>query len=221
VTIPAELEQIDESCFSFPHQLGTVLFDRASKLACISAQAFAHCRQPQVILLPHSVKTIKSKCYYQCHALFEPPLAESSEGVRIHDHAFAGCRLWKSMILRLPSSLEFVGQFCFEGCDLLSNLTFTSSSHLRELLALPPDLSGFVSIPDSVEILSFHGFSRETRALVFSFGSRFDPTRSNVQRDAKITGADAHPRDLLEGQGLASAATTRSRISSAPYCRLV
>jgi hypothetical protein len=54
----------------------------------------------------------------------------------------------------LPSSVEASGDECFIGSDSLSSLAFSSPSRLRELLDLPLQLSGFVSIPDSVEILS-------------------------------------------------------------------
>jgi hypothetical protein len=53
-------------------------------------------------------------------------------------------------------------------------LTFSSPSHLRELLDLPPDLSGFVCIQDSVEVLSFlpHFQHRPRRVLSFGCDSR-------------------------------------------------
>jgi hypothetical protein len=57
--------------------------------------------------------------------------------------------------MTLPSSVESVGLLSFIYCRALSSLSFASPSHLRELLDLPPWLSGLVSIPDSVEVLSF------------------------------------------------------------------
>jgi hypothetical protein len=56
----------------------------------------------------------------------------------------------------LPSSVEFVGENGFGGFDSLYSLTFESRSYLRELLDVPSRLSGCVSIPDSIDNLSFH-----------------------------------------------------------------
>jgi hypothetical protein len=74
--------------------------------------------------------------------------------------------------LSIPSSVEFVGQRCFEGCHSLSGITFCLPSHVRELL----DVAGeVVDIPDSVEQVAFSnmkGFRRKT--LNFGHESKLD-----------------------------------------------
>jgi hypothetical protein len=102
------------------------------------------------------------------------PLPIDSAVVRIEAEAFDDCGRLKSMAM--PSSTEFVGETCFSGCPSLSDFTFASSSHVRKLLDLPYVLSGFVNIPDSVEILSFHRDKRRSprRTLIFGTESRLD-----------------------------------------------
>jgi hypothetical protein len=121
-------------------------------LDSIPTEAFSLCSLLESIILPSSVKTLRAGCFSGCRSLANSPLPLDSEVVRIENCAFLDCSSLKSMVL--PSSLEFVGALCFSGCDSLSQLTFSSPSRLRELLSFPQHWSGFVSIPDSVEIVS-------------------------------------------------------------------
>jgi hypothetical protein len=169
VTIPPEIEQIDESCFRDCAFLQTLSFAGKSKLERISPLAFAECTSLHNILLPPSVKTLSRRCFHRCVDLESSPLRADSRLRRIEEFAFSGCSLLKSMVI--PSALEFLGEHCFDDCNSLSRLTFAPPSHLRELLHIPPKLSGFVSIPDSVEIISFRGLSAPHGDLVLTFGS--------------------------------------------------
>jgi hypothetical protein len=112
-------------------------------------------------------------------------LEVDSEIVRIGDGAFQNC--WALRSLFLPSSVEFVGEGCFGGCNELSSLTFGSPSHLRELLDLPRSLSGFIGIPDSVEPLGIFGRLRGVQTQVLSFGVE---SKLNETRTAKLTAFD-------------------------------
>jgi hypothetical protein len=116
-----------------------------------------------------------------CHRLANVFLAVDSEIVRIGDGAFWNCLALRSLFL--PSSVEFVGKGCFAGCIGLSSLTFGSPSHLRELLDLPRSLSGFISIPDSVETLVLFGRLRRIQTQVLSFGVE---SRLNEVRKATV-----------------------------------
>jgi hypothetical protein len=139
----------------------------------IGSWAFGFCRLLESIVVPSSVKTIGQDCFDGCGKLETWPLRPDSEVVRIEDSAFGRCSSLKSAFL--PSTVEFIGDDCFLYSYSLSSLTFGPSSHLRELLDLPFGLSGFVSIPDSVEILSLGQHSRRSwwrrKSLALSFGS--------------------------------------------------
>jgi hypothetical protein len=114
-------------------------------------------------------------------------LSAESELARIENNAFEGCCVLTSMFL--PSSVEFVGESCFENCVSLSSLRFGSPSHLRELLDLPRPLSGVIDIPDSVETLGLFGSFREQANQVLRFGvdSRLNQIKAAKVKDARDT----------------------------------
>jgi hypothetical protein len=172
INLPSSLTFIGEYCFNGCAHLHTVTFCPGSELAGISDHAFDDCQLLQSIILPSGVKTLGRSCFYNCSKLVNSPLAADSEVVRIGGFGFAGCSSLKSLVL--PSSTEFVGEGCFVGCDSLSGFTLSSPSHLLELLDLPPQLPGFLAIPDSVQVLSYsRGWKRPPeRTLSFGCESR-------------------------------------------------
>jgi hypothetical protein len=175
IIIPAEVETIQGYSFMACGQIQTVSFCGGSKIDCIPTYAFAYSGIKSIVL-PLSVETLKSYCFSDCRELIQSPLAPNAQVVRVKDHAFDCCTSLPSIFL--PSSLEFVGKSCFEQCNLLLSFTFGSPSHLRELLDLPPALSGFIHIPDSVEVLSFHQpRKRVLRVLAFGSDSRLKEVR--------------------------------------------
>jgi hypothetical protein len=79
----------------------------------------------------------------------------------------------------VPSSVEFIGKWCFERCGSLSSLTFDSPSNLRELLHVPRYLPDFLAIPDAVEILWLEGTREDLdRTLTFGVDSRLREIRA-------------------------------------------
>jgi hypothetical protein len=172
ITIPASVTLLGDQCFSGCLFLETVSFCSGSQLKHIPESAFAFCRFVTSITLPASVKTLGARCFSQCPRLANSPLPVDSEVVRIRERAFAGCCSLQSMVL--PSSLALLGRSCFEGCTSLVSLTFASPSHLRELLDLPPVLTGVIAIPDSVEVFSLcqKAAPLPDRTMVFGPDSR-------------------------------------------------
>jgi hypothetical protein len=141
---------------------------RAPHWTAFSDEAFCVCGFLESIILPSTVKTIGTRCFAKCLHLLNSPLPVDSEVVRIGDMAFECCRSLKSFVI--PSPVEFVGENCFAKCDSLSHFAFRSPSHLREFLDVPRPFSGFVCIPDSVEILDSIGYSTGPCDQVLSFG---------------------------------------------------
>jgi hypothetical protein len=180
IKIPSSVTFLGPYCFSGCCSLATVSFcdGEHSSLKCISDHAFVLCAALESIVLPSSVKIIEAGCFFGCRKLVVSPLPVDSEVVRIERIAFSGCGSLRSMIL--PPSVAFVGEFCFRECSALSSLTFASPSHLRELLDLPPQLPVFLSIPDSVEILSFQSAPPplHDRTLIFGPDSRLTEIRA-------------------------------------------
>jgi hypothetical protein len=182
IEIPSSVTSLGDRCFELCQLLGVASFCRGSQLDSIPARAFFACVSLESIVLPSTVKTVGISCFYACRKLAHSPFPVDSEVVRIEKLALSSCSSLNSMFL--ASSVEFVGEGCFAECDSLSSLAFSSPSHLRELLDLPPKLSGFVSIPDSVEILVFDFDVKSVphRTLRFGSDSRLrqirPPTRS-------------------------------------------
>jgi hypothetical protein len=152
INIPSTVTFLGQACFAYCPSLRTVSFCPGSLLECIPIQAFAVCRVLESVVLPRSVKILEVSCFRRCAKLVRPPWLLDSELVRIGKSAFSGCSSLRSMVF--PSSVEYVGTSCFVDCHALRRLVFSSPSNLRELLHLPPKLSGFVSIPDSVEVVT-------------------------------------------------------------------
>jgi hypothetical protein len=157
IRIPSSVADLGRYCFGQCASLQTVSFCPGSTLDCAPNRAFILCTKLHSIILPASVKTIGPHCFHVCRDLATSPLPLDSGVVRIEKAAFSMCMSLRSLIL--PTSVAFIGRNCFEDCHFLTNLTFSSPSRLRELLNLPPELAGLVSIPDSVEIICVHRYS--------------------------------------------------------------
>jgi hypothetical protein len=170
IAIPSGVTFLGEGCFSLCSALVTVSFGAGSQINTIPARAFSGCRF-QTIVLPSTVNTLESSCFQNCDKLVDPPFAADSQIARIADCVFFGCSRLRSMAI--PSSIEHVGRSCFARCASLRQIKLPSPSNLRELLHLPPDLRGCVSIPESVEILAFSRFQwflDRTKDLTLAFG---------------------------------------------------
>jgi hypothetical protein len=142
------------------------------------------------------VKTLGAASFYACWALANSPLPLDSQIVRIDEDVFGECESLTSFIF--PSSLEYVGECCFLACNSLSNAIFSSPSHLRELLDVPAQISGVISIPDCVEILSCHETPKPPNARVLDFGreSKLGQIRPGEFGRAKRTFLQVSSRSL-------------------------
>jgi hypothetical protein len=190
IAIPFSVTFLGDRCFAFCRSLQSVSFCAGSTLNSIPDWAFYFCDALESIVLPSTVKTIGTKCFWNCKRLSNSPLSADSQIVRIEGRAFVYCSSLKSMFL--SASLEFVGAFCFAGCASLSSFTFGSPAHLRELLHIPSRLSGFVSIPDSIEIFSVCDTAPRSVPLVLSFGieSKLNEIRTRAKKP--------HGRSLIQ-----------------------
>jgi hypothetical protein len=177
IRIPSSVEFLGHDCFTSCGVLKIVSFCPGSKLASILMNTFLRCGSLESIILPSSVKTLDSEAFAGCAKLRISPVPLDSAMARIAPLAFSKCYSLNSFIV--PSSVEFLGEGCFRECYALLNLSFASPSKLRELLDLPPALSGVLAIPDSVEHLSMakHSGCPCSRVLVFGPESRLSQVR--------------------------------------------
>jgi hypothetical protein len=105
---------------------------------------------PIAMTIPTSVTSINPDPLQDVANVDIVSFAPGSQLVRIID---AQCCSLKSFIG--PSSVESIGESCFEACYSLSELIFAFPCHLRELFSLPPIWRGSHDIPDSVEDFAF------------------------------------------------------------------
>jgi hypothetical protein len=186
ISIPSSVMFLGEFCFGFCEELEAVLFLGDSQLKTIPEKAFAWCYSLTSIIVPPSLKTLGDSCFLRCGKLGTSPLSLGSQVVRIEPWAFSFCASLKSLFI--PSTVEFIGRSCFHRCHLLQSLTCEEPSHLRELLDLPPELEGFLAIPDSVEILSFGHFLLPV-APILTFGAN-----SKLTEVRGLPFLETHPR---------------------------
>jgi hypothetical protein len=205
VTIPDEIEQIDESCFEDCKSIRSVQFGVASRLSSIQSSAFSSCSLHK-ITIPSAVKSLGARCFQYCWMLEMVSFCPGSQIVRIETNAFSNCSSLQSMLI--PSSVEFIAEYCFEMCRALSRLTFDSPSHLRELLDRPEMLSDFFPIPDSVEILSVPIIWGSSHFQTLTFGP--DSRLGEIRRVRGINFHGARCRSFLR---LSAGNLKRFRIS--------
>jgi hypothetical protein len=208
INIPSSVTFLGDGCLGNCYCLQSVTFCPGSKLDCIPEMAFTadHCLES--VILPSTVKTIGRMCFSGCGRLANSPFPVDSEIVRIGELAFQSCQSLTSFAI--PSSAECVGGRCFERCLSLSILTFASPSHVRTLLHLPPALLGFVSIPDSVDILESFGLvSQDGGHRVLDFGV-----------ESKLTELTANPIEAFRRRRGLSRAFLRISTSSLKALRM-
>jgi hypothetical protein len=176
IVIPSSVTLIGSMCFRSCRRLRTVSLCADSRLAGIEAAAFGWCQLLESISLPASVEVIGRLCFELCGSFARVTLPVDSKLVRIDAGAFTNCSSLQSFFV--PSSVESIGESCFYQSTSMLTLTFGSGSHLRELLDLPPCLSVFSDIPDSVEMIGCSGSPQ--------FG--VNGYRLNFGRESKLTG---------------------------------
>lgn len=155
VQIPDQIEAIGSDSFSLRTSIDSLSFGSQSHLRSIDDSAFEVCSNLRVMCIPSTVTAIDAWAFAQCYFLISVTFEAHSQLVVIGANAFVDCHNLGigPGSLCLPSSLEYVGERCFELCKSLSRLNFEAPSHLRVLRSLPTVSLSSIEIPDSVEIL--------------------------------------------------------------------
>jgi hypothetical protein len=202
ICIPRLVSEIGVQAFS---SMSTVSFCVDSQLTRIPRCAFEG-SYLESIALPLSVEIIETCGFLRCARLVTVTVPAGSKLVRIEKQAFSRCSSLGQLCL--PPSLEYVGENCFEGCDSMSTLEFSTACHLRELLDLPPKWSGLREIPDSVEILRLPSLGMRPKWEPWdALHAVFGPPKGNAEpseyalnfgRESKLTKVlTCTPRSLL------------------------
>jgi hypothetical protein len=198
ITIPSSVTILCHASFTGCSSLHLVSFETGSRLVRIDEHAFSNCLALKSIVFPPKLEIIGESCFFRCENLEVVVFSNDSSLIRIERVAFENCRSLKSF--SLPSLVEFVGENCFDHSPL-STLTFSSPSHLRELLDVPGLWTGVQEIPDSVEALRLCQCfdKRDSCALTFGRESRL----------ADVSTSAYHIRSRLASFSQSSGATCR------------
>jgi hypothetical protein len=103
------------------------------------------------IWIPSTIETIQDKAFRGC-TLRDVMFESGSRLTRIEQEAFTGTHL---KIIRIPSSVEYIGMGCFWDCKYLCEVVFESGSKLRRIKgsAFAYTALKIIQIPSSVELI--------------------------------------------------------------------
>lgn len=122
VQINSYLKNIGDYAFYGCDSLESVVI-QDSKLTEIGIAAFKNCKNLKTINIPETVKAIGTMGFANCNSLQSTkknPVVIPKGNTEIMDFAFAGC---KSMqYIKIPASVEMIGNCAFFECDFLSEI---------------------------------------------------------------------------------------------------
>ena len=122
VQINSYLKNIGDYAFYGCDSLESVVI-QDSKLTEIGIAAFKNCKNLKTINIPETVKAIGTMGFANCNSLQSTkknPIVIPKGNTEIMDFAFAGC---KSMqYIKIPASVEMIGNCAFFECDFLSEI---------------------------------------------------------------------------------------------------
>ena len=141
IEIPASVETIEASAFSYCSSLATVTFENGSQLKTIeggypSSGTFADCTALTSIEIPASVETIEAAAFKGCSSLATVTFENGSQlktigGGSYSSGAFSDCTALTS--IEIPASVETIEAAAFKGCSSLATVTFEKGSQLKTI----------------------------------------------------------------------------------------
>ena len=120
IVIPDKVKYIGEWAFWYCDSLSSVEFSSSSLLDSIAYRAF-YSTDLRTIVLPDKVKIIGNEAFRHCDSLTIVKMPSNLEF--IGDYAFANCGLTSVV---LPSTLKTISQRGFEGCHSLNSIYIPS-----------------------------------------------------------------------------------------------
>ena len=154
IELPMEVISIGDSAFSGCSLLATIKFAEGSKLSSIGGRAFENCVTITNIKIPAGVFSIEAGAFKGCSSLetvvfdYGSMLQDINESlyygcknlktiqlperlVRIDRDAFAECS--NLIMIKIPNSVESIGERAFSYCTSLKQVLFTKDSQLQSI----------------------------------------------------------------------------------------
>jgi hypothetical protein len=155
IVIDREIEEISRGCFHGCKFISVAEFESGSQLRCIEESAFAETGLKK-IEIPSSVEFIGKNCFsgsmFTVSRLCVLEFQAGSKLRRIEEFAFYESDIRK---VRIPSSVEFIGKYCFADCKYLCVLEFEPGSQLRRVEKCAFSKTGLkkIEFPASAEFI--------------------------------------------------------------------
>ena len=143
VSIPNNVTELSDGCFSGCRSLVRVTFSLSSSLERIGVSCFAYSGVEEMSI-PDGVRELCDYCFAGCGRLHRVNFGPSSSLEMIGDESFGlgkvvdddgywygfHCGLWE---LRIPDGVRELCDRCFQGCLKLDSVTFGPSSSLERI----------------------------------------------------------------------------------------
>lgn len=129
VTLPNSLIEIQEEAFKNCQdgdgtgEWGLKEIVIPNSVKTIRSSAFEDCYMLSSISLPQTITEIPDRMFYNCVSLTDITIPNTV--TKISDNAFCGCKTLQS--IGMPSALKCLGDGAFSGCNALSSLTLPDS----------------------------------------------------------------------------------------------
>jgi PKD repeat protein len=131
--------------YAFFHCYALVSVTIPNKVTILEDALFGDCTSLTSVIIPNSVKTIRNSTFYNCP--LSPMILPESINF-IGDWAFSNCDLLSSVTI--PNEVTFIGNFTFSSCSSLTSVTIGNNVKTIWIMAFYECPFSSITIPDSV-----------------------------------------------------------------------
>ena len=162
VKFPPSIEIIEGNAFGGWNSLEEVDLSHATNLKRIEEYAFNGCESLKVVKYPPSIEHIGQGAFNRCTSLEEVDLSHATNLKRIEKYAFGcygGCESLR--MVKFPSSIEFIGEMAFDGCNSLEEVDLSLATNLKRIeyrTFYKCESLRMVKFPPSIEVIEKEAF---------------------------------------------------------------
>lgn len=148
ITVPINVQTIEERVFAFTKSLKKVIFPKYSQITSLGPRAFSETGIEE-LTLPNSLTQIMASCFSECDSLRSIKFEEVCSITSLASGIFKNCNSLPSV--NLPKSITRFDSSVFQGCSNLMNIFFDSKNENYK------SVDGVVYTKDSDELVAYPG----------------------------------------------------------------